>query len=488
MTREEAIALLKGGREGVAKWNAWREQLPPEQALSALLYLGGADLSHTHLVRANLSGARLDGANFFQAVLSGADLCRADLDRADLGGAFFVGTDLCGAHLNDANLRGAHLERANLNRAALLGANLRGANLRGANLDGARLFGADLRGAHLDGARLFGADLSGASLSRTTLSDVDGRFTDFSTVTYVSAGWLRGLLMRLFTWQKVRSVGGLQILTKASYVMLALVPILAGVWQGVKVWAGQSRQEVSQAVRDLDHAAEHRRATASEPVARELEQVRAVTHRLQAMIDRGEFDHRLPSAWALGFFAALFVVAGHFVYQVRCPELVAAKTPDKFAEEQLAGFSSTADDRNDRLTRATNALRELAEVDPTRRHRNLVRRHGRVVWIPSELRFFDAPPEAPPEPPKAETAETKPASEGDAPARPAPRPALVAGGPELMRVAIEEGARAEYELNALRDRPSAVVAFLLYAAAGALIAWLVLSQSWGVARAAGWVG
>ena len=591
MTRQEALELLKGGSEGIAKWNAWRDEqsdpnspvrnpydedfefisLAPDLLEPALIEadLAGVDLTGVNLTRANLAQANLTGANLARANLTGANLSEANLARANLTGvnlteadlsrgnltganlteakptesnppdeaideirltvanltranliladltsadltragligatltgakltdtdltsAYLVGAKLRGTDLTRTKLRGTNLSKADLTRAKftwvdLTGADLTGADLTWADLAGTKLRGADLRDAKLHGTNLSGTELQEANLRGAILIGVnftetdligvnldgcDGRYADFSHTTYTSSTWTSDLVARLFTWQKVRSVGGLQILTKASYTMIALVPILAGVWQGVKVWAIQSKQEVSQAVKDLDHATERRRAAASEPVAQELDQVRAVTHKLQALIDRGDFDHKLPSAWAMAFFAALFVVAGHFVYQVRCPELVAQKTPDKFADEQLAGFSATGDDRNDRLVRATNALKELAETEPTRRHRNLVRRHGRVVWLPSNREFFEMPRDL--------------TSEGGA-AKLSP----ISGGPELMRVVIEEGARAEYELSALRDRPSAVVAFLLYAAAGALIVWLVLSQSWSVAKSAGWVG
>jgi hypothetical protein len=40
---------------------------------------------------------------------------------------------------------------------------------------------------------------------------------------------------KLLTWQVVRGVGELQILTRASYVMLAVVPLLVGVWPSVRL-------------------------------------------------------------------------------------------------------------------------------------------------------------------------------------------------------------------------------------------------------------
>ena len=66
MDVEEALALLRGGREGIREWNRRRaegEELPS-------------------LSEANLSGANLSGANLGQA-----DLVRADLSKANLSEA-----------------------------------------------------------------------------------------------------------------------------------------------------------------------------------------------------------------------------------------------------------------------------------------------------------------------------------------------------------------------------------------------------------------
>jgi hypothetical protein len=500
MTPDEALALLRGGPHGIAKWNLRRGILADRKQLPNLI-------------------------------------------RADLRGADLRGVDLRGMYLHWADLRGANLR----------GVDLYEANLYEANLGGVNLDLADLRGANLHGANLHGASLFGCQLNRAELGRVDGRRTDFSMTQLVSEGfwrWVRGVLIQLVSWQTVRAVGGLQVLTKASYIMLALVPLLAGAWQGVKVWVGQSKHDVSEALKhidrsadrrhdqidaatnqeaeqlrgatrrlqtaleqrekwwlgaapkdavealkDVDRAIEHHQAAILKESAHDTDELHKATQKLQALLERDEFNPRLPVAWALGFFAALFVALGHFVYQIACPELVKEQTADKFADSLLSGFSSDSagHDRRDRLARATNALGELADRMPTRRHRNLVRRHGRVVWIPSNPEFFEEPTE-PAASPEEKSASTEPAaapaSEPDE--KPVERPAteplspVVSAGPGLMRVAIDEGARAEYQLKSLEKRGPAVAAFLLYAVAGVLIGWLVLSQSWAVAKAAGW--
>jgi len=103
MDRDEAIKLLRDGKDGVKEWNRWRveeEEIPD---------FGGASLSDANLRRANLSGAYLRDAN-----LSGANLSRANLSRANLSRANLRDANLSRAYLRDANLSGANLSGANL--------------------------------------------------------------------------------------------------------------------------------------------------------------------------------------------------------------------------------------------------------------------------------------------------------------------------------------------------------------------------------------
>ena len=67
MTRDKALELLKGGEEGVKKWNQWRA----ENFDVTIPSLEDADLGEAHLEGAELWGANLSGANLSVANLSG---------------------------------------------------------------------------------------------------------------------------------------------------------------------------------------------------------------------------------------------------------------------------------------------------------------------------------------------------------------------------------------------------------------------------------
>jgi uncharacterized protein YjbI with pentapeptide repeats len=100
MANEEQLRLLK---QGVNKWNAWRQEKENQK-----IYI---DLCWADLRGADLRRVILDRADLYKAKLDGAFLCNADLHEAYLRGAHLTGADLTEANLRRANLRGASLRR-----------------------------------------------------------------------------------------------------------------------------------------------------------------------------------------------------------------------------------------------------------------------------------------------------------------------------------------------------------------------------------------
>jgi hypothetical protein len=164
---ESLVALLKGGPEGVAAFNA----MPAEERAAA------------DLRKADLASRRLDGVVFSGANLSGADLSRASLTRARFAGApesgrnqaparlesvKAVGADLTGASLSDAQAAGADFSGATLRGAYLGLGDFRRARFVGADLTDARFFLCDLRGADFTDATLKGTDFGGAKFDEHT--------------------------------------------------------------------------------------------------------------------------------------------------------------------------------------------------------------------------------------------------------------------------------------------------------------------------------
>jgi hypothetical protein len=154
-------------------------------------------------------------------------------------------------------------------------------------------------------------------------------------------------------------VGELQIITRASYAMLVIVPLLAGTWPVVR-----------EVINDYNRATERTTAALEEQtrnfsrevrsgaellrtglVAPELQdQLGRVASRLDAVANQvqaelAELRRRtvvspdLPNTWAVAFFAALAVFLGHTLYQIGAPEIVRRETLQQYAVRSRDEFA-----------------------------------------------------------------------------------------------------------------------------------------------------
>jgi hypothetical protein len=156
MANPEHLAILK---QGVERWNKWREKHP--------------------LIR----------PAFSHVTLRKADLSCVDFTGADLGGADLSGADLTQARLNEAYLFGANLKRANL-----ASANLTKANVIVADLSGANLKDANLEWATAGGTILTSVDLS-ATTGLETMSHAQASSVSIDTI-YLSHGRIPETFLR----------------------------------------------------------------------------------------------------------------------------------------------------------------------------------------------------------------------------------------------------------------------------------------------------
>lgn len=184
MEQEEAIKLLRGGREGIREWNRRRQAGEEAPDLSGVdlsgvamvgAMLGGVQLSNADLHETDLNNADLQGAVLIGASLRGSDLHDARLGHASLVAADLQDTDLSGAdlassHLIKARFNGARCAQARLCHADLSHADLSGANMTSCDLDHALLVDADLTGASLKSANLDHASVMGVKYDRRRLT------------------------------------------------------------------------------------------------------------------------------------------------------------------------------------------------------------------------------------------------------------------------------------------------------------------------------
>lgn len=125
--------------------------------------------------------------------------------------------------------------------------------------------------------------------------------------------------MRHPNWEDVRTVGSIQLLTKASYLSLLIVPILAAIWPHPESFVVSSMEPLFTA------AAENEQQTPLEPVLGEM-------HAEHTRI------YKLPAVYVWAFMAALMVVTGHFVYQLGAPQIVKTSSRLEYVDKQKADY------------------------------------------------------------------------------------------------------------------------------------------------------
>ena len=239
------------------------------------------------------------------------------------------------------------------------------------------------------------------------------------------------LLRAMLDWSRVRSLGALPVLTRISYLSLLVVPLLAGAWNAVSFYMHLSTP--------------------------------------------------LSPAWAVAFFAALFVSLGHLAYQLKAPQVIREKSRDDLLAQRLAHWANATErEQRDLLQRACDAIQAVARFRPWDRNPNLVRRYGEVVWIPGTLEELDAFAEweKNPDPDldeaieRASSAEEHDAIEAERERRPCPR----FTHEELRQIVIDEGAKAEFDAAARETPGWCAVSAFLYLSATVLVLWLTASQ------------
>ena len=176
MTRDEALALLRGGDEGLEQWRQRREDHPRTPIDLSGVDLHGAELPHISFYGVNLEGADLSGANLAGSYFD--ELVRVNLDGATLCSAFLSG-------LTDCTLREADLSNARFS-----------GTITRTDLTGAKFTRAHFSSARSEGVVFRDADLSGVSLRKSTLSH---SVFDGANLSWGLSGWRR-FQRRVLSW------------------------------------------------------------------------------------------------------------------------------------------------------------------------------------------------------------------------------------------------------------------------------------------------
>jgi hypothetical protein len=325
--------------------------------------------------------------------------------------------------------------------------------------------------------------------------------------------WLRNAVYAIgnvVNWRIVRAIGELQILTRASYLLLVVVPLLAAFWPNVLTVVQGERQVISAGDRalqvaseEVDKAMARARVLAApvESLSTQLDRLDTAVGQLQQasssyldrLTEKVSEDPRLPWTLAAAFFAALAVALGHFLYQLSVPEPVRAHGWDAFIAQRKEDFGThrTAE----ALERAHWFLRTPAgirvDLANTRKNEAYIERllgtpaddHAEVISELSPTRISSI----------IDTINENPLSAKDNNVV-AVKDALQVHlqksskqGDELIiqMGVVERGARAEYQYLARRNPFMIATSMVVYAIGLWLIIQVILIQAKSVASAAG---
>ena len=174
---------------------------------------------------------------------------------------------------------------------------------------------------------------------------------------------MTALLVRLnrgMGWIFVRSIGELHLLTKASYVMLAFVPVLASLWWFViRDFIDDYNKYLDRSATMFEEKAQNLRRVASdfekmlksvnkdEPpllvgqlvtrISNEIEQSNRLSNAAQNLtfdLQRHHMSSNMPSVWVWAFLAALGAAVGHAVYQTSAPDMIKRYSLSEYQSEK----------------------------------------------------------------------------------------------------------------------------------------------------------
>src|SRR5262249_29855023 len=157
--RNESLALLGAGAEGVKRWRRLRGQSRAALDLHGIA-LPGADLSDLCFYGVNLDGADLRDANLERTILD--RMSNARLDGACLAHGRVTAFTNC-------SLRKADLRNNNLNPAVLQGCDFTDANLEWAGLAYTTMTDVLFQNANLSRVGLHGSKLAGVDFTEAKL-------------------------------------------------------------------------------------------------------------------------------------------------------------------------------------------------------------------------------------------------------------------------------------------------------------------------------
>lgn len=158
-------------------------------------------------------------------------------------------------------------------------------------------------------------------------------------------------LLPFVNWRRVRSIGELSILTRASYTAFLIIPFIAACWLPIKNSIGKigvEREAVEASVKSfekrIDKIAEYSPENLTKVEAKKVKEhtdsftakVKELVQTLAANIPA--LTLKIPVNMTRTFFASLLIIIAHFLYQLCAPKEFRANDIDDFVSAHRKRF------------------------------------------------------------------------------------------------------------------------------------------------------
>lgn len=187
----------------------------------------------------------------------------------------------------------------------------------------------------------------------------------------------KSILAFLINWQRVRQLGRLTLLNRLALTLLVLVPLIAFGWPVVQTSSKGYNRVLSSArnqledlrpatideSENLDDAESTDAASSDAKPSRLKRSALFLQERLNSFLTdvfpKPVGTPALPNAWAMAFFAALFILLGDTFLQLFCPQVVLQHSSTEYVSEQTSGYANAPA----RSTLETNLARLKQETE-----------------------------------------------------------------------------------------------------------------------------
>lgn len=156
-----------------------------------------------------------------------------------------------------------------------------------------------------------------------------------------------------FGWKNVRALGELKVLTKASYLTLVIVPVLATIWPAIRLFFNGYNSVIKNSIVGLELATvELQNASVSiDSLSQESNLIlkadsilNDVQSKLPILIEDTSklsiTSTNLPDVWVYAFLASLAVFIAHIIYEWHAPEIVRKLPHREYVAEQKGHYSN----------------------------------------------------------------------------------------------------------------------------------------------------